>query len=162
MPEAIADTSPLQYLHQSGLLELLPALYGQVTVPKAVAAELEAGRSRGVDLPEPEALSWASIRAPREQALLPLVTELGAGEREAPALALEQSGSVIIIDDGLARRYARLLGLRMTGTLGVLLKAKGVGLLAEVAPSIERLTALRFRLDPATRAAVLALAGESA
>ena len=103
-----------------------------------------------------------NVRAPRGQALQPLVTELGAGDRAALALALEGSGSVVLLDDGLAHRHAKLLGLRITGTLGVLLKAKRVGLLAGVAPAIERLTALRFRLDPATRAAVLGLAGESA
>jgi hypothetical protein len=49
--EVISNTSPLQYLHQVGLLDLLPALYTRVTVMEAVAAELEDGRAAGIDLP---------------------------------------------------------------------------------------------------------------
>ena len=37
---AIADTSPIQYLFQTGLLDLLPALYGEVILPEAVVSEL--------------------------------------------------------------------------------------------------------------------------
>lgn len=44
MPEAISNTSPLLYLYRSGLLEWLPALFGQVWVPGAVVRELKQGR----------------------------------------------------------------------------------------------------------------------
>ena len=54
-----------------------------------------------------------------------------------------------------------MLNLALTGTLGVLLKAKETGLLPAVAPVLERLEHLRFRLDPETRQAVLRLAGEA-
>ncbi|NEO71290.1 hypothetical protein [Moorena sp. SIO3H5] len=43
MPNVIADTSPIQYLYQTNLLDLLPQLYGSVIVPQAVANELAAG-----------------------------------------------------------------------------------------------------------------------
>lgn len=67
----------------------------------------------------------------------------------------------MILDDALARRYAHVLNLRMTGTLGVLLKAKETGLLPAVAPVLDRLENLRFRVHPETRQAVLKLAGEA-
>ena len=44
MPVVICNTSPIQYLYQTDMLELLPALAGQVYVPEAVVAELEEGR----------------------------------------------------------------------------------------------------------------------
>ncbi len=44
MPETISNTSPLEYLYQCNLLELLPKLYGRVVVPEAVAAEIREGR----------------------------------------------------------------------------------------------------------------------
>jgi len=53
-----------------------------------------------------------------------------------------------------------MLGLRVTGTLGVLLHAKRSGLVAAVAPLLDRLGDLRFRLATHTRAAFLRLAGE--
>jgi predicted nucleic acid-binding protein len=53
------------------------------------------------------------------------------------------------------------LHLTATGTLGVLFKAKETGHLPAVAPVLDRLEYLRFRLDPETRRAVLELAGEA-
>jgi len=56
LPDVICNTSPLQYLHQIGQLELLPRLVSRVVVPTAVAKELAEGRRRGLDLPVPETL----------------------------------------------------------------------------------------------------------
>ena len=161
MPEVICDVSPIQYLHQTGLLDLLRLRYGAVTIPAAVAAELREGTLRGVDLPALESLDWMRIRQPTGRLILPMITDLGAGEREVLALGTETSGSIVILDDALARRYARLLKLTLTGTLGVLLKAKETGLLPAVAPVLDRLQQLQFRMDPETRQAVLRLAGEA-
>ena len=162
MPEIICNASALQYLHQLGCLHLLPALCGRVLVPQAVAEELAAGKARGIDLPIPQELDWVVIRRPASAAILPLVTDLGPGETEVLALALESSDAVVILDDALARRMAETLGIRLTGTLGILLDAKRAGLIPTVMPLLDRLQALRFRLHPATRAAILKLAGEQA
>ncbi len=127
MREVLSNTSPLQYLHQLDLLDLLPALYGEVMVPSAVVKEIEAGRSLGVPLPVIESLSWLRVQDVANAALLPLLPDLGAGEREVLALALERSHPLVILDDSFARRFARRLGLSLTGTLGLLLKAKENG-----------------------------------
>jgi predicted nucleic acid-binding protein len=161
VPEVICDVSPVQYLHQAGLLDILPLRYGAITIPAAVADELREGRLRGVDLPAFESLDWMRIRQPAGRLLLPIITDLGAGEREVLALGTETPDSRVILDDALARRYARLLNLTLTGTLGVVLKAKETGLLPAVAPVLDRLQKLRFRMDPETRLAVLRLAGEA-
>lgn len=77
------------------------------------------------------------------------------------ALAVERPGAIVLLDDWLARRMANYLGVSVTGTLGVLLRAKAAGHLAAVRPVIDRLQALGFRLDPTTRVAVLELADEA-
>ena len=51
MPEVICNTSPLQYLHQLGKLDILPALAKTVTLPPAVIAELAEGQRLGVNVP---------------------------------------------------------------------------------------------------------------
>jgi uncharacterized protein len=56
MPEVVSNTSPIQYLHQIGVLAILPALYSRVMVPRAVADEIGAGRAAGVNLPDPARL----------------------------------------------------------------------------------------------------------
>ena len=66
----------------------------------------------------------------------------------------------LLLDDGLARHFAKHLGIRFTGTLGVLLKAKAGGHLDAVMPIVDRLQLLGFWLTAATRAAVLDLAEE--
>jgi hypothetical protein len=157
MPEVICDTSALQYLHQLGL-HLLHGLYGNVTVPEAVADEIAAGRAQGANLPDLTAVPWIRV----ELVAVPLVVpaELGAGELAVLTLAASRSGAVVVLDDGLARRQARLAGIRFTGTCGILLRAKQRGLVTEVKPLVEQLIRLGFRLDIATRAALLRLAGE--
>ncbi|HSK78445.1 MAG TPA: DUF3368 domain-containing protein [Thermoanaerobaculia bacterium] len=160
MPEAIADTSPLQYLFQLDLLDLLPSLYGQVLVPEAVVRELATGRSRGVALPDLSSLSWITIRKITSSRVLLMAPDLGAGEREVLALAVEISDPLVVLDDALARRFARRFELPLTGTLGLLLKAKQIGRIGQINPSLDRLDSLGFRLDDKTRASVLEIAGE--
>lgn len=160
MPEVIADTSALQYHYQAELLDLLPTLYGSILVPEGVADEIAKGRSLGVSLPDLAAESWIRVTPVAQPRLLLLAVDLGRGEREVLSLAVERPAALALLDDGLARRMARHLGIAFTGTLGVLLRAKAAGHLETVAPTIARLEALGFRLDPTTRSAILELAGE--
>jgi hypothetical protein len=124
--------------------------------------ELREGLTRGVNLPDTSRLEWITIRKPATAAALPLVTDLGPGETEVLALALEAPGSVVVLDDAVARSVAQTLGVEMTGTLGLLLDAKRAGLVQAVAPILDELDSLRFRLSARTRTAVLELAEELA
>jgi uncharacterized protein len=161
LPEIICNTSPLQYLHQLELLDLLPVLAGRVVVPSAVARELSAGRTQGVKLPVPEELDWIAIRTPLSAPVIPMVVDLGAGETEVLALALESGNAKVLLDDALARRVAAMLGLAFRGTLGLLLDAKKARLVPAVGPLLNRLKLLGFRLSRETERNVLDLAGES-
>jgi predicted nucleic acid-binding protein len=158
LSEVICNTSPIQYLYQLGLLDLLRKLSPKIIVPPAVADEIAVGKNLGVSLPDLGTLDWVTIRRPASESALPLITDLGEGETEVLMLALELRDSVVILDDDLARRLAKALNIRHTGTLGVLLDAKRAGLIPMIAPLLDQLDALRFRLAPHTRAAVLKLA----
>ena len=87
MPEVVSDTSPIQYLYQLELLDILPTLATNVFAPPAVVKELEAGRALGVPLPDMAALEWLTIRRPLSDLAVPLVTDLGPGETEVLMLA---------------------------------------------------------------------------
>lgn len=159
VPEVVCDTSPLQYLHQAKLIQLLPLMYGGIIVPEAVVAELGRGISLGVSLPDVRGLPW--IRVERVCLTPPLMpADFGAGEREVLTLAAQTADCLALIDDARARHHARLLGIRYTGTLGILLKAKQRGHVAAILPALQMLESLGFFLDPATLAAVLRLANE--
>lgn len=75
-------------------------------------------------------------------------------------LALEKEDFVAVIDDYLARKRASILNVPYTGTLGILLDAKKMGLIRKVGPILDELETLQFRLDQNTRQMILRRAGE--
>lgn len=166
MPESsdlvVVNATPLIALSLIGKLDLLQRLYGEVLVPPAVKSEVLAGGQHGVGIAEVRAATWlrvVSLRDPRRAELL--LTDLDRGEAEVIALAQEQDADLVIIDERLARRHARRVGLELTGTLGVLLKAKAVGLVPSVAPLIDTLRLGGIRLSDAIVAEALRIAGET-
>lgn len=160
MPEIVCNTTPLQYLHQAGVIGIIPALYGRILVPKAVADEIAVGLNAGVNLPDLVSLEWIEIREVRGSSW-PMPRDIHRGEAEVIALAGSLDDSLMILDDLAARRHAQLLGLKFTGTLGILLKAKKSGILDSVLPVVDCLEQLGFRLAANTRREFLNLAGES-
>ena len=163
MPDrvVVCNTSPLLYLHQIGHLDLLRLLYERVKIPAAVHAELRDGAERGIDTPPLDQCPWIDVEPVRDTTLLPVVIDLGAGEAEAIALALSFPDSLLILDDSLGRRIARLNRLTLTGTLGVLVKAKQAGLLPAVAPVIEALQRTTMYLTRDLISNVLRESGET-
>lgn len=157
----VSNTSPLLYLHQVSQLDLLRKLYGKLYVPSAVQLELKVGEELGVSVPDVGNLEWIEVRDLDDLSLLPRVIDLGSGEAEAIALAASFPGSLLILDDALGRTIARLSGVTFTGTLGVLAKAKQLGLLANVRPVVEALQQTTMHLTPQLIALVLAEAGEN-
>jgi predicted nucleic acid-binding protein len=161
LSELICDTTVFQYLHQVGLLNLLPGLGTSVVVPTAVVRELDEGRKRGIDLPAVAGLGWATVQMPRTKPGLPQGSKLGPGESEVLWLAMERANSVAVLDDIRARRVAHQLGVSFTGILGLLLDAKHAGLLHAVAPVLDQLERRNFYLTQRMRAAILRRAGET-
>ncbi len=151
MPKTIiADTSCFILLANIGELELLHKAYGQITTTTEVAKEF------GDSLPE-----WVEFQSPQDkyrQQILEL--QLDKREASAIALALEITGSTIVLDDYKARRIAEKLGLDITGTLGVIIKAKQQGLIPTIKPYIEKLKTVDFRLSIELEKEVLKEAGE--
>lgn len=160
MPETVCNTSPIQYLHQAGHLALLRELYGRLLLPEAVAGEIERGRRAGVDLPDPATVDWIEV-CRVTPTLFPLPRDIHRGEAEVIALAGSLPHALMILDDTAARRHARLLGLRFTGTLGVILRAKSVGLLPAVEPVVGVFESCGFHMTERIRSEILRLAGES-
>lgn len=160
MRKVIANTSPIQHLFQLGLLELLPSLYGGVCIPPAVQDELNRGKALGVSLPNLHDLAWIFIVDPESPILLALANGLGAGELQVIALAKQTAEHLALLDDRRARRFAHLLGVTYSGTLGVLLTAKQQGMLERLEPVCDTLEQRGFRLSPRTRKSVLSMAGE--
>jgi len=90
-----------------------------------------------------------------------LLLQVHPGEAEAIALACDLKADTVIIDEQEGRGLAAQAGLFVTGTLGVLLRAKQGGQIPAVKPEIQALRAkTRFFLSPSLEAEVLSAAGE--
>ncbi|GFP25263.1 uncharacterized protein HKBW3S43_01858 [Candidatus Hakubella thermalkaliphila] len=162
MPETvICDTSPIFYLYRLRQLDLLKRLQGVIVVPQPVIDELEQGGAEGEDVPELATYPWIQVKSVCIPRVITLVTDLGPGEASGLTLALELPDVLVILDDLLARRIAELQGLRITGTAGVLLKAKQQGYVEAIAPIIQQLVNLGFRISNRLQQDILRLAGES-
>ena len=149
------DASPLVFLDVLGYAGLLPNLH-QVFVPPAVAEELVALPGEpGSSLPTER---WVERRAPGAETLRRVESEIseGKGEKEAIALALDLS-ALVVLDDKRARSYARRVGLRLTGTLGVLLRLHRMGLASRtLEEDLRLLEEADMRITPELRRMVLA------
>ena len=137
--EAIAvNTGPLIALVACHSLDLLKQLHRHVLVLTAVVDEFgRGGAGAGVDAGLP---AWLEVRALTAPVPPLLVAHLDEGEASAIALALEARVPLVAIDERRGRLIARDVGLTVTGTLGLLLRAKRLGIIDAVAP---RLTAMR-------------------
>jgi predicted nucleic acid-binding protein len=151
MPEVIiSDTSCLLVFTNARQLILLQELYQEVLVTSVIEAEY------GLALP-----SWIRVVDPLDlERASRFSTMVDAGEASAIALAMERSGAKLIMDDLKGRRLAIELGVRITGSLGVLKSAKDKGLIPALAPVLEDLRKAGLWLSDELVRAVLSEAGE--
>jgi hypothetical protein len=155
----IADSSPLIALAVISKLELLDKLYEKVYVPNAVFQEL-ADNDRAFANELRRFLTGRIKEVKNRLAVDVLLSDIGAGEAEAIILALEQHPDAVLIDDLKARKFAKLRGLNIIGTLGILLKAKKEGLVQEIKPLLDDMLAANIRISEKIRELALQSAQE--
>jgi predicted nucleic acid-binding protein len=135
----VSNAGPLIHLHEADALRLL-RLTGKISIPPQVASETANYFPRG-SVPE-----WISV-APldefraKESLAWQQANILDAGEADALALARQLNTDWFLTDDERARLLGKQLGLEVHGSLGVVLWAAAVRLIArqEAEEAIERL-----------------------
>ncbi|KAM3108625.1 DUF3368 domain-containing protein [Phormidesmis sp. 146-33] len=136
----VSDTSPINNLAAINQLHLLHQLYGTVLIPEAVYRELTDPSFPVAGAIEVQTFDWIQTRAVSNRAIVEaLSNELDVGEAEAVALAVEVQADQMLIDERRGRLVAARLNLRYVGILGVLVEAKGQGLIVEVKPLLNAL-----------------------
>ncbi len=133
----IADTSCLVILDKIHELQILHKVYTHVITTPEV--QLEFGK------PLPDWIKIESVNDKKYQRFLE--TQLDLGESSAIALASEKTDCILILDDLKARKVARRLGFKYTGTLGVINKAKEEGIIKRIRPYIDKLKRTDFRIS---------------
>lgn len=151
MPKTIiSDTSCFIILSKIEALDLLQKIYGQIITTSDIAEEF------GEILPE-----WVIIKNASDtykQKILEL--QLDKGESSAIALAIEMPESILILDDFKARKIAQQLGLTITGTIGVIVKAKLTGKIPSIKPYLDKIKITNFRISSEIEAQALKEANE--
>ena len=161
----VSSTSPLLNLAILDALDLLVQQFRTLLLPEAVFAELQ------IDSNLPGASSLQSayqgglfrVEPVTDRVRVRLLQrDLDAGEAEAIALALEKSADWLLLDERDGRRAAKALGLRVTGVLGILLKARLQGQLPSLRQAMDDLrNRAGFRISDALYGQLLIAAGES-
>lgn len=162
MLKVVSNSSPLIHLGKIGLLDLLAEQFGQILIPGAVWQEAV---EEGGDEPDAKAIAKASWIKVHGIASSPLLTTLLAlldkGEAEAIVLAVEIGADLILLDESDARRIASFYGLRKTGLIGVLIKAKQQGRIQSLKAYLEQLRNTGFHLSKQVYNEVLGVVSEN-
>lgn len=133
MRSVVSDTTPIISLLKINRLDLLRQVYETLHIPQAVFHEIERGATMDfyTDLSR---LPWIRIESIKDEMARRYFTDLDEGEAETIILASELHADLVLMDETLGRRHARKSGLKVSGTIGVLIKAKELGLIPEMLP----------------------------
>lgn len=159
MRKIISNTTPILSLLKINKLEILKELYGQVIIPNAVYQEIEEGKHKEYykDLTK---IDWLIIKRIKDESSRDYFVDLDDGEAEVLILAKELNADLVILDEILGRRYAKVLKYKLTGTLGVLLKSKEKGIIKSLKLLLTELTEKGTWLNPKLIKEVLKIANE--
>lgn len=141
-----SNTTPIIALASIGRLDLMPRLFGQVHVVNDVIDECAAGGA--IPVPRLRTLEWVIevVSTPVSNPLMLL--ELDRGEKHTLDMALKAKADRVVIDEKLGRALAEYLGLSVTGTLGILLKAKQAGWIPSFREAVAEMQAQGIRYHP--------------
>lgn len=127
----VADTGVLISLIHIHHLELIEQIFGDYVIAQAVWDELNSYDNPQFDQSKLTALV-PKVRKISSRNYL--TTLMDIGEAESSILYDEVNADYLLIDDNKARKIAESLDIQCIGTLGLLLKAKEVGLITELKP----------------------------
>ncbi len=145
----IADSTCLIGLERIDKIDLLPQMYSQVIIPPQVQKEF--GLS----------FAWLIVKNPQNIGMVnSLKLMVDDGESEAIALAYEL-GYRLVVDDKQARNIAKRLDIEIIGTVGILVKAKQLGLIDQLLTILEALENKGFYLSKSLKTEALILVGET-
>ena len=163
----VSDASPLIWLSKIGKTGLLKQLFGEVIIPQEVYREaVEKGLEEGVSnaLVIRESIDQGLIRVSRlserevelSQRMMEHASEVHLGEAQAIILA-RGMGALLLMDESSGRAFAETWGLRVRGTLYIILTALREGLLGkgEAREAMLELVEKGFRVEPKLLARML-------
>lgn len=148
----ISDTTPIISLIKINHLDLLEKLFGEVLIPEAVYRELTTNalfENEAIIVKASAFLKTSAVQNRKSLQLLQAASGLDDGESEAIILADELKSDVLIMDERKGRKVAQKLGIKITGTVGVLLQAYSETMISsdEIKAYLDRLKNSNIRLS---------------
>jgi len=157
----VSDAGPLIHLSRIGQLELLQAFFGRVLIAPAVRREVVERGSGQAGAQEVEHASWIEVQTPQRTDIIALLgAQLDRGEAESIALAVEVQADWLLIDERVGRYVAQNVGMRVKGTLGLLVEAYRRGQIADLRATMDELRAKGTWIDDRIYAEILRMARE--
>lgn len=142
MSKVVSNSSPLIHLSKIDLLPILEELFDEIIVPEAVYDECVVEGGDRDDAKTIEKADWIKIKPienKNHHLKRAFLRDVDEGEAEAIVLALQESADLILLDEYDARELARNYELKITGVIGIILKAKKTGLIERVDEHIDDL-----------------------
>lgn len=136
----IVNASPLICLFKSGLQDLLPGLFQEISVPEAVLKEVTASGKSDFPAEQLSQQHWLKIATGIPLDLRVTAWDLGRGESEVISFALMNPSYRVVLDDREARRCAETLGCKSIGTAGILVLARRRNLLPSLRDTFSKLS----------------------
>lgn len=156
----IANASPLILLGKAKKIVLLGEIGKQVIIPEAVIYEISAKEDGKLILDFLEDDARFIIQENIEVPNYLLAWDLGAGETQVIALALELNPERVVLDDMEARKCAKTFDLNVIGTLGLVARAKHLGIIEQAKPVFQKLSDSGMYIDSTLLDALLVELGE--
>lgn len=159
----VSDATPIISLVKIESLEILGQMYGKVIIPQAVYDELVINTDFREEIDYINRCSFIEKKIAENNlsvTLLQKQLKLDLGESEAIVLANSINADIIIIDERKARKIAKDIGLKVTGTLGILVEAKNQGLITKIKPLLDKLISNDIRISKKLYQGILELVGE--
>lgn len=153
----VINTGPIVALSRAGITAAIGQMPIEFVSPMEIRKELDKGPPAGRELVDSTWVRFV-VRTTPLSALA--VSNLDEGEAAVIQLALDEKIPTVCIDERKGRRAALAVGLKVTGTLGILGKAKTLGLLPFVRPYVEKMVAGGDWFDPGLLARFYAAMGE--
>ncbi|MBU4374699.1 MAG: DUF3368 domain-containing protein [Euryarchaeota archaeon] len=140
---SVSNSSPLIALAK---IEKLDIIRYDIVIPKAVFDEITKPKKEYVK----ELYKWSNDKVTEvknKKAVEYLELIIDRGEAETIVLAEELNAGAVLIDDLKARKIAKLRGLNVIGTIGILLDAKEKGVITELKPLLDLLLEKKIRVS---------------
>ena len=158
---SVCNSTPIIAFSKINRFDLLYKVFEKILIHEAVYKELTGSKETRPGSIELKEADWIKVeKVQNKEYTRFLMANLDYGEAEVIALAFEKKADLTIIDEKIARRIARQLGLTVIGSVGILIKAKNMGIISKIKPLWDNMISCGIRYNKYFYTEILQKIGE--